>query len=88
MSWLFERQSDDFVNVWHDAWKNNLSEVIWPGKLAPILKNTKLDRLAVDFWNGRCPAGCCLLHAKACAAFRMGFDNGIVKHMSLYSLPP
>ena len=86
MSWLFEGQSDEFVNVWHDAWKDNLSEVIWPGNLAPILENTKLDRLTVVFWNSRCPAGCCLLHAKPCAAPH--FANGMVKHMSLYGLPP
>ena len=71
MSWIYEGQhlKGTFETKWDKDWRFHLAEVVWPQKIAPILEDTKLDSLCVEFTNNRCPTGCCYLHAKACAAF-------------------
>ena len=90
MSWIYEGEhlTDAFEKERDNDWRHYLGEVIWPRKLAPILEDTKLDSLCVEFTNSRCPTGCCYLHNKACAAFRKGFAHGMVKDLFLLDLPP
>ena len=90
MSWTYEGHDNEKLEDERvDDWKRHLAEVVWPRKLAPILEDTKLNSLRVEFSNSWwCPPGFLYLHAKACAAFRKGFAHGMVKHLSLHNLPP
>ncbi|CAD6582203.1 MAG: hypothetical protein ASARMPRED_000896 [Alectoria sarmentosa] len=79
-------QEGKLAKKWHNIWKQHLADVVWPEKLAPILDDTKLDKLTVKFAKSKCAALCCYMDKQACAAFQRGFANGMVKHISLHNL--
>jgi len=61
----------------HEACWRKLAYTVWPTKVEPILKHTRLDVLTVDLTDTVCSLGCCKMDLTALLAFRDGFVHGV-----------
>ena len=81
------RHFEAWERILHRAYKQHLTQIIWPRKVAPILRFLALNQLNVHVHNAMCHSQCCDLTKAALSTFAPGFAKGVPSEVNVLGQP-